>query len=513
MSEQLAVYKRLNELQVRLDEVNRAWTGVDHEALMSFFVDVMPQIMNAERASIFVNLSNEETIWLKFGTGLQERKIEAPRQGSVVGTAITSGRTLIRNNLLDEDGFHRQADRLTNFITRNMICVPIPSLLGGRCLGALQVLNKREGEGFGPDDEMVVQRVVRYLSFAVETTALQARIVELSNLFHEDVELFRMQRLERIRFVTKSQKMRDLVNVIHQVSAVPVNVFLSGESGTGKEIVSRIIHNSSDRRNGPLVAVNCSTIPENLMESEFFGHERGAFTGAAGSRAGRFEEATGGTLFLDEVADMPLSIQPKFLRAIQESEGQRLGSNKTRRYDFRIITASCKDLRREVEAGRFREDLFFRLYSVEIHIPPLRERREDIVPLSLNFLEEVCRRFNKNVQGFSPEVLDLFENYSWPGNVRQLQHEIERLVALTPVDSLLLPDKLSPKLLGQMGVVSGSDRSGTEGYDLAEHRRQVEVSLIRKVLKITDGNKIKAAKLLGVTRQSLYNKMRQYQME
>jgi len=231
------------------------------------------------------------------------------------------------------------------------------------------------------------------------------------------------------------------------ISNTPVNTLIQGENGTGKELIARMIHEESDRRNKPFIAVNCASIPENLMESEFFGYERGAFTGAHGSRKGYFEEADGGTLFLDEIGDMPVSIQPKLLRAVQECEGYKLGSKQMIQYDFRIISATNKNLKAEVETRRFREDLFFRLFSVEIHIAPLRERKEDILPMALSFLDDICRRFKKKVAGFSTDLLNLLEQYHWPGNVRQLRKEIERLVALTPEGEQITREKCSTELL------------------------------------------------------------------
>jgi len=254
------------------------------------------------------------------------------------------------------------------------------------------------------------------------------------------------------------------------------------------------------------VAVNGAALPENLMESEFCGSENGAVTGAHASRAGRFEEADGGTLFLDEVADMPISMQPKFLRAIQEGEGRRLGGAASVRYDLRLISASNRDLRQAVQSEAFREDLYYRLFAVEIVVPPLRERRVDIAPLALVFLEDVCRRFNKKLAGFSNEVLSLFESYHWPGNVRQLRHEVERLVALTPEGQPVTLDRCSPEIAGSEARAMQMHESQT----LAEGTRKTEIGLIQSALKRHRGSKVAAARALGITRQGLYKKMARY---
>ena len=249
------------------------------------------------------------------------------------------------------------------------------------------------------------------------------------------------------------------------------------------------------------------------MESEFFGYAKGAFTGAAGSRGGYFEEAGGGSLFLDEVADMPFSIQPKLLRAIQEGEGYRLGSKKLMVYDLRLISASNKDLKQEVAVGRFREDLFFRLFSVEIHIPPLRERINDIAPLAFVFLEDACTRFEKSVAGFSSDVINLFEAYAWPGNVRQLRREVERLVVLTPAGTKIVPDACSPDVIKSASIVTPCDEPTSPGIPLPEQVRNLEIHLIEKALTETGGKRSRAADMLGITRQGLHKKMKRYNVE
>ncbi|HEY5903246.1 MAG TPA: sigma 54-interacting transcriptional regulator, partial [Anaerolineales bacterium] len=302
---------------------------------------------------------------------------------------------------------------------------------------------------------------------------------------------------EEVQLIAESRSMRQVLHLMRTVSRNPVNVHIRGESGTGKEVIARMIHLGSDRASKPFVAVNCASIPEHLMESEFFGYEKGAFTGAAASRGGYFEEADGGTLFLDEIADMSPAIQPKFLRIIQEGEGSRLGSAKPMRYDLRIISASNKDLRQEVAAGRFREDLFYRIFSVEIPVPPLRERREDIVPLTLFFMSKVSRRFNKKLADPSPELLALFEDHRWPGNVRQLLHEVEHMVALAPEGQRISLKYCSEELRNGRTATALALVEGTERLSLAERIEELEIASIKEALRRTRGNKVQASKLLG----------------
>lgn len=344
------------------------------------------------------------------------------------------------------------------------------------------------------------------LKARIRTCLENKRLRELS----EALELRNLK--EEVQLIAESRAMQQVLSTMRAVSRNPVNVLIQGESGTGKEVIARMIHHGSDRKEKPFVAVNCASIPENLMESEFFGYEKGAFTGAVTSRGGYFEEANGGTLFLDEIGDMPLAIQPKFLRVIQEGEGSRLGSAKPVRYDLRIISASNKDLRQEVAAGRFREDLFYRIFSVEIPIPPLRERREDIVPLTLFFINRVSKRFNKKLAEHSPELLALFEEYPWPGNVRQLLHEVEHMVALAPEGQRISLKHCSEELRKGRNARALAMVESTRDLSLAERVNELEITSIKEALRRTRGNKLQASKLLGITRQGLDKKIQRHKI-
>jgi transcriptional regulator with PAS, ATPase and Fis domain len=393
-----------------------------------------------------------------------------------------------------------------------MICAPIKSATTHGITGAIQILNKRLSGTFTKEDMSQLEEVAKYLALSIENIIINQEILRIFGLMNQEYERFDREFSFDALFIAESQAMREVLDLTRLVSKTPVNVLLQGENGTGKELIARMIHEGSDRREKPFVAVNCASIPEHLMESEFFGYEKGAFTGADHSKKGRFEEADGGTLMLDEIADMPLTIQPKFLRAIQEGEGTRLGSNKLIKYDFRIISATNKDLPRELEEGRFREDLFFRLFSVEINLPPLRDRKEDIVPLSLAFLEEISRRFNKKVAGFSPEILNLFEDFGWPGNVRQLRSEVERLVALTPEGTVIGPEKCSRELLAATPI-SARKMKSSGSLSIPDQVMSLEMELIEKALEESRGNRVKAAEALGITRQGLHKKMKRYEID
>ena len=512
ITEAMLSKKRIAELKLRLERLAQSWTVEDYRALIQFYVKILPKIMGAERCTIYLIEMATDKICSIFGTGLEERQIEPPREGSIVGEVISSGQGIIVNELDKREGYHTHIDVKTGFVTNNMICAPIKSATTHGITGAIQILNKRLSGTFTKEDMSQLEEVAKYLALSIENIIINQEILRISELMNQEYERFDKEFSFDALFIAESQAMREVLDLTRLVSKTPVNVLLQGENGTGKELIARMIHEGSDRREKPFVAVNCASIPEHLMESEFFGYEKGAFTGADHSKKGRFEEADGGTLMLDEIADMPLTIQPKFLRAIQEGEGTRLGSNKLIKYDFRIISATNKDLPRELEEGRFREDLFFRLFSVEINLPPLRDRKEDIVPLSLAFLEEISRRFNKKVAGFSPEILNLFEDFGWPGNVRQLRSEVERLVALTPEGTVIGPEKCSRELLAATPI-SARKMKSSGSLSIPDQVMSLEMELIEKALEESRGNRVKAAEALGITRQGLHKKMKRYEID
>jgi two-component system response regulator PilR (NtrC family) len=307
-------------------------------------------------------------------------------------------------------------------------------------------------------------------------------------------------------FITKSTSALEMLYLVERVAPTGVTVLISGESGTGKEIVAKRIHELSGRK-GRFVAVNCSAIPEGLLESELFGHQKGSFTGATSDKAGLFEEATGGTIFLDEVGELPLILQPKLLRAVQSGFIKRVGGNREIEVDVRILSATNRDLSTEVKAGRFREDLFYRLNVVAIKLPPLRDRRNDIPLLAHYFLEKFRVAFGRTIKGISPEVLRCLDRHDFPGNVRELENIIERAVALESGEQLSmksLPDYLLDEAAGGAPRL---ERLPEDGVDLEETLLNTELHYIREALGKTGGNKTEAAKLLGLSFRSFRYKL------
>jgi len=300
---------------------------------------------------------------------------------------------------------------------------------------------------------------------------------------------------------------------VHKVAEYKTNVLITGESGTGKELVARALHDLSPRSAGPFVAVNCGAIPESLLESELFGHRKGAFTDAVRDKRGLFEEATGGTLFLDEIGELPLALQVKFLRAIQEEEIRRLGDTKEIPIDVRVVAATVKDLGAESRAGRFREDLFYRLNVLPLRLPPLRERREDIPLLVDHFVRRYSlkhRRAGMGVDGVSPEAMEVLLAYAWPGNVRELENTIERAMVLCEgprIEASVLEERIKNAAAPARLPLDAGEMS------IKKTTRIVEEELIRKALNATGGNRTNASKLLEISHRALLYKIKEYGIE
>jgi DNA-binding NtrC family response regulator len=325
--------------------------------------------------------------------------------------------------------------------------------------------------------------------------AYENRRLKVENLLLQE-ELTRRERPDE--FISKSSQAKTILALIKKISPTDSTVLIQGESGTGKELVANYIWRNSKRSNKPFIALNCSTLAENLIESELFGHEKGAFTSAYKVKHGLVEAAHEGTLFLDEIGEMPISLQSKLLRFLDSGEFRRVGGNKNLKADVRIIAATNRNLEEEIHRGNFREDLYYRLNVISIIVPPLRERKEDIKPLADYFLKKYNNKFMKSIKGFDKGVLKIFEQYRWPGNVRELENIIERAVILCDTELIKEEDIAIPIRL--------QDNHQEEALKLED----IEKEHILKVLKQTGGNQTKASKLLGIDRKTLYLKMKKY---
>jgi len=341
------------------------------------------------------------------------------------------------------------------------------------------------------------------LRITIERAMEHTRLKEENRRLRESLGL----QFDRSRIIARSPAMLKLLDTAAQVASSEATVLISGESGTGKEIIAGAIHFNSPRREGPFVRLNCAAITETLLESELFGHEKGAFTGAERRREGRFRQADGGSLFLDEVSEMPLSMQVKLLRVLQEREITRVGGDAVERVDVRVIVATNRHLPDLVAEGKFREDLYYRLNVVGLEIPPLRERREDIPLLAQHFLETFAQRNRKPLKGFTPQAMDRLIRYGWPGNVRELMNAVERAVVLARADYLGEGDFPMP---------AGAGPAPPEGLPPAEPEAgslplgAIEKATILQTLEAAGGNKSETARRLGITRRTLHKKLKAY---
>ncbi len=367
-----------------------------------------------------------------------------------------------------------------------------------------------------------------YLTKPFDIDELKIKIkkaIELKELSSniENANLSKQYKQDEI--IGESQCMQEVYKAIGRVADSDATVLIRGESGTGKELVARAIYLHSNRRNKPFVVVNCAAIPENLLESELFGHEKGAFTDAVSRHIGKFEQAGEGTIFLDEIGDMSLSLQAKLLRILQEKTFERVGGHETFNSEARILAATNRNLEQLVANNKFREDLFYRLNVVTIMIPPLRDRKEDIPLLVSYFVSKYSKKYGKVVQGISENVIKIFINYNWPGNVRELENAIARGVIITSAP-LIMKEHLPPELIKRLEGINQNIKAPeqkrktnlTKNEDkmdmmrLPEAIKELEKEMILQALKKSNGNKTKASKMLGISRKSLFNKIRDYKI-
>jgi Nif-specific regulatory protein len=399
----------------------------------------------------------------------------------------------------DAQAIDRAVDRQTGYRTETILCVPLVSPKGTR-LGAFEVLNKRDGT-FTAEDQRELVELASYAAVALENTKQFSELLERHEIMVD-------QAAQDTLIVGESPPIQALRATVRRIADTDLAVLLLGENGTGKEVVARSIHFGSRRRKHPFIAVNCAALTETLLESELFGHEKGAFTDAHEARAGKFELAAGGTLFLDEIGDMSLSGQAKLLRVLEEKTIVRVGGSKLIHTDVRVLAATNQKLAELVRARRFREDLYFRLNVVSLELPPLRDRGDDIILLAEHFLREFSRRAGRRPPKFTAAARKRLESHTWPGNVRELRNLMERLAYLSSGDRIE-PEDLAFILSPAAGTPSIIDA----GLTLNDATHHFQENYIKQTIERARGNVSQAAKNLGVHRSNLYRKMRQLGME
>jgi Nif-specific regulatory protein len=390
--------------------------------------------------------------------------------------------------------------------------IAVPLWRGEEILGVIQIDNRQSTGVFVPGDLELVAVLAHNASLAVANARLVKRLRAAEERARKEAQFLKGREQERRtggrgqqEIVGQSSAMKQLLAQLQKVVDTRVTVLVEGETGVGKELVAAAVHYRSKRRDKLFVSQNCAAMPENLLESELFGHKKGSFTGAHEDKKGLFEIADGGTLFLDEVTEMPLSLQSKLLRALQEGEIRPVGAAHERKVDVRIVAATNRNLEKEVAEGRFREDLYYRLKVFPLRVPPLRERREDVPLLAQHFLERFAKELGKPLAGFSQQAMELLQSYDWPGNVRELQNEVQRLAIQTDAGAFVTPDLLSPRVRQIEGVL---ERVRPAKGTLKEMMDQIERWLLIEALREHDNNKTAAAKALGITREGLHKKLR-----
>ena len=441
-----------------------------------------------------------------------ERRLAAvrfPADRGIAGWVQRSGQVEHVADVTRDARWYGNVDGRTGMTTRSLLCAPLRGRSGS--LGVLSLRNKLKG-GFTDDDLRLIVAVADHIGMAIDTARQLGDARGAAEHLRDQVEVLQQQLARGAGtedIVGHSSAMRRVFHLIESAAALPVTVLITGETGAGKELIARAVHAGGPRRARPFVAINCGALSDTLLESELFGHRKGAFTGALTDKKGLFEVADGGTVFLDEVGDMPAAMQVKLLRALQEGEILPVGDTKPRAVDVRVLSATNRDLAAAVRDGGFRADLFYRVSTFPIAVPALRERREDIPLLASRLLERTAQRFERPVAQFTPGALARLCAYEWPGNVRELQNEIERAVALTapgaPIDASDLSEHVRGNGIAAPPIVTG-------GVTLRRARDLFERDFIARVLSQHGGNASRAARALGISRVMLHKKLRAYGM-
>lgn len=462
---------------------------------------ILSEIMELKRGIISLYHKDLNEIWHDtYGFDNPDDKIKfAPGEG-ITGEVVKSGRPIAIPSLdkapifLDKTGIRKKLNRKE----LAFICVPIN--YKNETIGALSVDRKVK------NDDVDLTQEVKFLSKVADRIS---EIVKKKILSYENQQLKEMiQKSSPIgTIIGNSKGMRELAYQISLIADKPTSILITGETGTGKELVAKNIHDLSPRKDKPFITINCGAIPEGLIESELFGHKKGAFTGAISDRIGKFEAATEGTLFLDEIAELPIALQVKLLRALQEKEITKIGDNTVVKINTRIITATNKNLEKEVEKSTFRADLYYRINVFHLYLPPLRERGADVMLLTDHFIKKYSKNLNKNIDRIDTPAIDMIAHYHWPGNVRELENCIERACLLTS-DNVIHSHHLPPTL--QMKTTEAINRNRGKFESLV---KSYEIELITDALKDSNGNQSKAAKLLGTTKRVIQYKIEQYNVD
>jgi Nif-specific regulatory protein len=455
------------------------------------------KLLQCERASIFLWDRSRKELVGRPALGMPNNELRIPEDAGIVGRALASGEPQIVQDVRKDPSWTGQFDKASGFHTRNILCVPMRDK-EKQIIGVLEVLNK--SDNYMPED------VATMNVLATQIVAALSNVQEMEALVRSSQELDAQARLAS-RIVGESPAILALRGTIDRVARTDLPVLILGESGTGKDVVARAIHYSSSRQHHPYIPVNCAAIAETLIESELFGHEKGAFTGAHETRAGKFEAASGGTLFLDEIGDLSANGQAKLLRVLEEKVVYRVGGTAPIPVDTRVIAATNRNLADQVKSGKFREDLFYRLTVVTLELPPLRERRDDVMVLAEHFMQTFCKEAGRKPLKFSPDARKRLEQHEWPGNIRELRNLLERVAYLCQGERVEAGD------LTIIQRVSKDQENPYAELTLADATDSFQRDHIQYAIDRAKGNMSDAAKLLGLHRPNLYRKMKLLGME
>ncbi len=504
----------LEKYSALLDISTRLNSEKNFDQLLKLIADEATKHVDAERATIFILDKEKNELWAKVALGV-ENTIRFDSRLGIAGAALIAGKPLVVEDAYRSPLFYASIDSTTGFHTRNVLSVPLRTPKQ-EIFGVFQVLNKREGK-FTTEDEHFVTALANHAAIALENAQ---NLSELESRQQELIEEnLNLRKEVEERFTTKSilgtsPKIGDIRSLIDRTAETNVSVLITGENGTGKELSARAIHYMSARRAKPFVAVNCAALPDTLVESELFGIEKGVATGVE-RRVGRIESANSGTLFLDEIGDLSLTAQAKLLRVLQEREVEWVGGRRPVPVDIRLLAATNKDLKEEIQQNRFRQDLFFRLNVIHIRMPALREIRADIPLLAMYFLKKYSREFGREAQSFSADALKALTAYHWPGNVRELENEVKRASVLATTSEIRTQD-LSESILEERLVVPETESTGKksgEKQSLKDRVTNLEIQMIRDAMEQTESDKRRAARILGLSHQGLLNKLKRYGLE
>lgn len=470
---------------------------------------VLSEYLDMKRGTVALKSNNELSVIAAHGMSEEEIKKGRYKLGEgIIGRVAKLGAPIVIPNIGDEPLFLNKTGARKTIKKENIAFLCVPIKLKNETLGVMSVDRLFGSERISFEEDIRLLKIIA--SLIAQSVKLHQEVEKEREAFLEEKENLKNQLKGRYKIeniIGQSDRMQEVFEAVHRVAPSKANVLLRGESGTGKELAAKAIHYMSLRAKGPFIKFNCASIPEGLLESELFGHEKGAFTGAMAMRKGRFELADKGTIFLDEIGDLPLSLQPKILRVLQEKEFERVGGEKTIKVDIRLIVATSRNLEELVSKGKFREDLYYRLNVVPVFLPSLREKKEDIALLAEYFLNKYNKENNKSAT-IKSDVLDVFMDYDWPGNVRELENIIERLVVMS-AGKIITKSDLPLNIKDQ----SIKSKYGIQSKDaLPLTIEEIEKARISDALKNNNWNQSKAAKALGITPRQIGYKIQKYNL-